>query len=332
MVTQDQIAKVAGVNKTTVSKALMGSNDINKETAQRIREMAAELGYKKKSRFIEKKSKFVGILFPEITSSYYSSMVSKLSQFLLQKGYTPLFTITNFEGSNEIKHLDEFIENGFAGIICLTESDYIAEKLKESMKEGCIPILQIGLNINSSDFDNIFIDEAMVIEYSLLHLKERGHKKIAFIGDEYANFRLKYFKKYMEQNAMPLPDEYVVISDKRHMQAGYECAEKLLSSGKDLPTAIIADYDDIALGAIRKFSEEGILVPDDISMIGIDNSAYAPYLSKSMTTIDGHVDEMCEIAVRILVNKMENRKFTIIQNVSIKPQLIIRETTKFRNI
>ena len=330
MVTQNQIAIATGVNKTTVSKALMGSNDINKETAQRIRAMALELGYKAKSKFVEKKSKFIGIIFPGINSSYYSNMVSKLSQTLLQKGYTPLFTITDFKGSNEIKHLDEFIENGFAGIICLTESDYIAEKLKASMNEGRVPILQIGLNINSNDFDNIFIDEAMGIEYSLLHLKDLGHKKIGFIGDEYANFRLKYFKKFMENNAIPLPDDYIVISDKRNMEAGYECAEKLLCC-KEFPTAIIADYDDIALGAIRKFSEEGIRVPEDLSMIGIDNATYTPYLSKSLTTIDGHVDEMCEIAVKILVNKIENKKFNVIQNVSIKPELIIRETTKFRN-
>ncbi len=330
MVTQDQIAKAAGVNKTTVSKALMGSNDINKETAQRIRAMALELGYIQKRKFIEKRSTFIGIILPEINSSYYSDLVSKLSHCILQRGYTPLFTITDFKGSNEIKHLDEFIENGFAGIICLTENEFIAEKLKDSMKEGRAPILQIGLNINSNDFDNIFIDETMVIEYSLLHLKALGHKKIAFIGDEYANFRLKYFKKFMENNAIPLPEDYIVISKQRHMLAGYECAEKLLRS-KDLPTAIIADYDDLALGAIRKFAEEGINVPDDISMIGIDNSAYAPYLPKSLTTIDGHVDEMCEIAVKILVNKIENRKFSIVQNVSIKPQLIIRETTKFRS-
>lgn len=330
MVTQNQIAEAAGVNKTTVSKALMGSSDINKETAQRIRDIAMELGYKKKSKFIEKTSRFVGIMIPETNSSYYSNMVSKLSQILSQRGYTALFTITNFEGSSEIRHVDEFIDNGFAGIVCLTESDYIAGKLKESMEDGRVPILQIGLNVYSNDFDNIFIDEAMCIEYSLLHLKSLGHERIAFIGDEFANFRLKYFKRFMERNAMALPEDFIVLSGKRHMEAGYECAEKLLA-GKELPTAIIADYDDIALGAIRKFSEEGIFVPENLSVIGIDNSSYAPYLSRSLTTIDGHIDEMCEIAVKILVNKIENKKFSIIQKVSIKPELIIRETTKFRN-
>ncbi len=257
-------------------------------------------------------------------------MVAKLSQFLVQRGYTPLFTITNFQGSDEIRHLNEFVENGFAGIICMTESEFISEKLKDLMKEGRIPILQIGLNISSSDFDNIFVDEAMALEVSMMHLKNLGHRRIAFIGDEYAKCRLQYFKKFMEENDMDLPPEYVVISDKRHMQAGFDCAGKLLCA-RELPTAIVAEYDDIALGAIRKFEEEGIRVPDDISIIGIDNASYAPYLSKALTTIDGHVDEMCEIAVRILVNKIENRKSTIIQAVSIKPELIIRETTKFRN-
>jgi LacI family transcriptional regulator len=330
MVTQHQIAQAAGVNKTTVSKALTGSSDINRETAQRIRDIAIELGYKKKIKYIEKKSHFIGIIIPESNSTYYSSMVSKLSMLLVQKGYTPLFTITNFQGSFEIQHLDEFIENGFAGIICMTESDDISEKLKDSMREGRVPILQIGLNISSSEYDNIFVDEAMGIEFSMLHLKNLGHRRIAFIGDLHAKYRLKYFRKFMEENDMALPDEYVVISDKRHMQAGYECAKRLLAC-KELPTAIVADYDDIALGAIRRFAEEGIQVPDDLSIIGVDNAPYSPYLSKSLTTIDGHVDEMCEIAVRILLNKVESRKFGLIQNVSIKPELIIRETTKIRN-
>ncbi len=330
MVTQEQIAQAAGVNKSTVSKALSGSSDINKETSQRIRKIARELGYKEKKKYAERKCDFIGIICPEINSSYYSNMAAKLSSAVMRKGYTPLFTVTDFEGSNEVRHLNEFIESGFAGIMCLTESDYSSGKLRDIAKEGRVPILQIGLNIKSNEFDNIFIDEETAIEYALLHLKELGHERIAFIGDKYANFRLKYFGKSMEHNGMDLPDEFVVISDKRHMQAGYECAEKLLSL-KALPTAVIADYDDIALGAIRRFHEAGIMVPDDISVIGVDDSDYARYLPRALTSIDGHIDEMCEIAVRILVNKIEDRKFSLIQNVSVKPQLIIRETTKFRN-
>lgn len=330
MVTQEQIAKAAGVNKTTVSKALSGSNDINKDTAQRIRVIASSLGYKIKPKLVESKSKFVGIIIPEIQSAYYSQMGSKLSQLLFERGYSPLTAITDFDGNTELRYVDEFIENGFAGIVCLTESDFIAGKLKESTREGRVPVLQIGLNVSSTEFDNICIDEAMVIEYSLIHLKDLGHEKIAFIGDKYANSRLKYFREFTEKHAIFLPNEYIVISDKRHMEAGYECAEKLLSC-KEPPTAIIAEYDDIALGAIRKFSEEGIFVPEDISIIGIDNSEYTRYLPKSLTTIDGHINDMCEIAIRILTNKIENNGSSVVQNVSIKPELIIRETTKFRN-
>ena len=329
MVTLDDIALTAGVNKTTVSKALRGTSDISKETARTIRAIAVSMGYIVKQKTPRELSKYIGIICPEVKSAYYAEIVTRLSQLFSERGYVPLFSLTHFDGAMEVSMIENFVNQNVAGIICLTESDYAATKLREVTMDGQVPVLQIAMNLNAKEYDNICIDEAMAIEYAIKHLIDMGHRKIAFLGDQYANYRLKYFRQYTEKYGIAVENDYIILNEKRHFECGYIGAGDLLKL-KDRPSAIIAEYDDVALGAIRRFQESGLKVPEDISVIGSDNADYTPYLYRALTTIDGHVDEMCSIAAKIMDRKITNLEYSVVQNISIKPELLIRETT-FRN-
>jgi DNA-binding LacI/PurR family transcriptional regulator len=325
MVTLTEIAKRAGVNPSTVSKALRGSDDINKETASQIISLAAELGYTK-TRRNHIKEPCIGILCPEIISSYYARIVSTITELFQAKNIETFITISEFSGEREESLLRQFIDLEMAAIICITEQGILSPLIRECISLYNIPILQIGLNQPAYGHDNICVDERIGVNMAINHLIQLGHKEIAFFGDEFSGRRKECFQEALQENG--LYSKNVFITELRHWQAGYDLAQQLLSDKKKQSiTAIVAEYDDIAVGSMRRFTELGLKIPDDYSLIGFDDAKYCRYLPISLTTIESHVEEMCGIAFNTLYRKIQEPNYKVIQNISISPDLISREST-----
>ncbi len=333
MVTLKDIAEAAGVNITTVSKALSGSEDIKRETANRIFEIAHKMGYKKKKRKNSSETtNIIGIICPEFMSSYYARISTALVSKLSDNGFDCFFAMSEYDFNREVAIIKKYSEKRFAGIVCITEKNDLSAYLRKSEIKDLMPVVQIAMNVNASEIDNICVDERVGVEYAAEHLLSLGHTNIAFLGDEYGEERLKFLKDYMSRQSITIPEENVLISHKRHMECGYELAERLLKM-ENRPSAIIAEYDDIALGAIRKINEAGLRIPDDISIIGFDDSNYCAYLPIALTTVTSRTEDICEIAVETLVKKLEDPGYKVVKNILIKPDLVVRETTtNFRKI
>jgi LacI family transcriptional regulator len=125
-----------------------------------------------------------------------------------------------------------------------------------------------------------------------------------------------------------LYDGNILITQTRHWQAGYELADMLFSKEKISGiTAIVAEYDDIALGAMRRIKELGLKVPEDLSIVGFDDANYCRYLPIALTTVETHIEELCSIAFEMLFKKIQNPHYRVIQNISVVPDLIYREST-----
>jgi DNA-binding LacI/PurR family transcriptional regulator len=325
MVTLNEIAKRAGVTSSTVSKALRGSDDINKETASQIIALANELGYTKKRRDYLK-DLCVGIICPEIVSNYYARIVSTITGLFREKKIETFITISEFSGDREGALLRQLIDNQMSAIICITEQGILSPLIRENMSLYNIPILQIALNFHSIGHDNICVDERIGVELAINHLIQLGHREIAFFGDEFSGRRKEYFQEALQSHR--LSHKNIFISELRYWQAGYNLAEQLLSDKKKKSiTAIMAEYDDIALGSMRRFTEAGLKIPDDYSIVGFDDAKYCRYLPVSLTTIESHVEEMCGIAFNTLYKKILDPDFKVIQNISISPDLVYREST-----
>jgi LacI family transcriptional regulator len=326
MITLTEIAQKAGVSPSTVSKALRGSNDISKETIDKISVLAVEMGYslaEKKKNF---KKQWVGILCPEIISSYYARIVSKISELFRKAGLETFLAVSEFNAELELSLLDQMISMQMSAIICITEGAALSPSIRKNMVLYNIPILQIAMNQQPIGHDNICVDERMGLMLLINHLSQLGHRKIAFAGERYSERRMQYFKEAMGDHG--LADDNVYITQTRHWQAGYELAEQLLVSGKRLNvTAIVAEYDDIAVGAMRCFYEAGLHAPEDYSIVGFDDAKYCRYLPVSLTTIESHVEDMCSIAFDTVIKKINDPSYKVIQNISIIPELVCREST-----
>ena len=157
------------------------------------------------------------------------------------------------------------------------------------------------------------------------YLKKLGHQNIGFIGEKNTTDKQKLLYEAAEKLDISIDDSNVFISDRRFEQIGIEAAEYFLQNGMK-PTALIAAYDEVAMGAIQVFRQAGLRIPDDISLIGINDIPFAEYASVPLTTIRVFEEEMCRIAIRILLDKLMNPDNHVLQHVLVQTQLVMRDT------
>lgn len=328
MVKLSDVAKKAGVNSSTVSRALNDSSEINIETKKKIYKIANELGYfekKKKTNTILLK-KTVGIIVPEMVN-FFLKIVNTIQEKLSREGYSAIISITNFSDVNEKQYLDKFIDMSVDGILIFLTNDSIKEVLENLQNKCNIPLVQLGLFVEN--YDCVTVDFALEPIIAIEHLKSYGHKNIGYIGEVLSDVRFRNLKNEFEEFGLVLNDEFVKVGKERFQEGGYKRMKEILDL-KERPTAIIAAYDDIAIGAMRAIYEAGIKIPEDISIIGFDNSTVTPYLYNSLTTVSTPTDEWGSIASRILLDRINNNE-NAVQHVLLKPKLIIRETTSIFN-
>lgn len=329
MTTLKDIAYKAGVNISTVSKALRDSTDINKETKHRIKEIAREMNYHikaDKNKDIEGLG-LIGVVCPEIKSNYYSQIISAIEEETKKIGYSLIVGCTDFEIDNERYFLKSLNKSNCAGIIFITESEDVEEILREYRAENTEPLILIAQNTDTKDFDCIKIDDEYGVRLALQHLLSSGHKNIGYIGDMLSTTRLNTFLKIMKENNITINQNWVLESAERFEKCGYNLMKKIIQTG-EMPTAIMGAYDDIAIGAIKALHDYGYVVPKDISVVGIDNIRSASFFSPELTTVAAPIDEMCKITVKLLLKKIKDKNYKVVQNIKLSPFLIERDTVK----
>ena len=320
MYTISDIAKKAGVTKSTVSKALNNGGDINPETARRIRKIAAEAGYEKRPRK-RAENKILGIVCPEIDDAFYSQMINGLVLLAGKEGYTCVTVSNNFDFGAEKKSVEYLTEKNVAGIFIVNAEVLKDYNFYDTVKECNVPIVRVSADSANDVCDNIWINEKAGIDDAISHLISFGHGKVAFLGDCYGKFRLSCLKQAMEERGLEFDEELCVL-DWRRFESGYNGVKKLLAQKKPF-TAIFAQYDDVALGAVKALKENDLSVPEDVSVIGFDDAHYCEYVYPPLTTINSKVNNLCEVAFALMKNKISGKNKAV-QFVLVKPELVVR--------
>jgi LacI family transcriptional regulator len=326
MVRLKDIASLTGVNVSTVSKALRGRDDINPETRQRIMEAAKSLKYSSRKSKPVAATTTIGVICPEIRSGYYAKVITALESQLCRHGFGMLLGLSDFVHSREVALLEQFRGQSVSGIICVTEQEKIEYNLRTFRTVYDLPVMVVATVIAIEDFDYVKVNDELGVRLAVNHLHELGHTLIGFIGDSVSRQRCVVFTDTMKQRGLPVHDEYLRIGAERFEVGGYLRMKALLTEPVP-PTAVLAAYDDVAIGAMRAINEAGLSVPEDISIVGIDGIEVGGYLPISLTTVACDTTEMAETATRILVKKINNRTFTVVQHVEVNPELIVRQST-----
>lgn len=326
-VTIKDIAKRAGVSYSTVSRALNDVGAGKSESRQRILNIAREMGYVPNQAAINLK------FSRSYTIGLYFSTISKMtSPFVLHDVLTGVYSIVGSRYNVVVKGIDMY-ESGtlnptlFDGIIVLSQRSEDSAFIEEVIEKK-IPMVAI-CRIVYYDVPNVVTDEARAMEAAMDYLLDHGHRKIAVIeglpGVDSTRLRHRGWRSSMIRHGLD-PDEVPVEGDDYRYASGYKAAKKILQAG-ERPTAILCFNDELAFAARAAIYEEGLSVPDDISLIGFDNWDMSGYGTMQLTTVERSMGDLAKEGTRVLLRQMEDG---IIDNrrIFLDNKLIIRQSVK----
>ena len=328
-ITIKDIAKIANVSHTTVSRALNNSPYINEETKVRIKALAKELkyvpNYNAKS-LVLLKSYVIGVFFSSIsegtTDSFFHEIIKGINKVIDKEYNLVIRGIDNYECSHPID------KNNFDGIIVVSQSKNDDEFIKNIIEKE-IPIVVINRHIETSGIVNIMSNDTKGSYDAVDYLIKNNHKRIALIegNKEYESslYRKKGYIKALEHNNIPLNKEYI-ISGKYNLQSGYENMKKLIQL-ENRPTAVFCLNDDIAVGAMKAVFELGLNVPNDISIIGFDDSNFCDYVTPTLTSVKKDALTMTEYGGINLLNIIKNKDVNK-EKVYIESKLVVRGSVR----
>ena len=321
--TYKQIAKLANVSLSTVSKALSGSKEISEELSQKIINIAMEQGYfeekgKRKIEYAKSEMLTVAVVCPEIISIAYARDITAIKNEIEARGGFVSVYVYDFDG-DKLNRIIEMItvRNCADGIIVFPTEE-------SSIIKSSIPIVAIS-HQHDVKYDTVCCDMEACFLDMVKYLKDLGHKRIAFVGEINTMGKLTEYKRGMEKCGLVYNEEDVYIIKERFEQIGYDAADEMLKKG-NLPTAVICAYDEIALALIHSFSQNGIEVPGSVSVMGINDIPAASYLQIPLTTVNTFCEEQGSAAINLLYDKILGKSKGI-QHITIEHELIKRKST-----
>ncbi len=327
-VTLRAVAERVGLAPGTVSAVLNdapSARSIPEHTRQRIQAAARELNYRPNffARSLRKKRTYmIGLIVEEIGDAYGSMIISGVEAYLRQHNYFFLTVIHRHNLSMLMDYSRLLLERGVEGFITVDTS------LREPPP---LPTVSVAGHRELEGVTNIVLDQLTGARLALEHLAAQGHTRIAFMkGQPYSSDSQERWDAVCtiarKLGLAMDPDLVVNLEfDDPSPQLGYPYAKQLLARKKPF-TALFAYNDISAIGAIRAFQEEGLLVPGDVSVVGFDDIQWAAFNTPSLTTVRQPLAKMGQIAAEALINKIENDQEHATE-IAIEPTLVVREST-----
>lgn len=328
VITLKAVAEHVGLTPGTVSAVLNDSpsaRSIPEETKKRIHAAAKELNYKPNffARTLRSKRTYtIGVIAEEIGDSYGSMVISGIEEFLRTKDYFFLTVVHRHNPEMLSRYSQILTERGVEGFITVDTTVY---------EPPTLPLVAVAGHKKVKNVTNIILDHHRAAVLALSHLKDLGHKKIAFMRGNPTSSdskdRWNGICEVSEEIGLPIDSDLVaqIDIDDPSPNLGYPFAKQLLDRGKPF-TALFAFNDMSAIGAIRAIQERGLRVPQDISVMGFDDIAGAAFNTPSLTTVRQPLSRMGHVAAETLLDRLDGKQ-EYPSEIAIEPELVVREST-----
>ncbi|MCM3542568.1 LacI family DNA-binding transcriptional regulator [Priestia megaterium] len=333
MTTIKDIARVAGVSVTTVSRALNGYSDVNEKTRQKIAAVARELDYSPNTLargLVMQKSKTIGLLVSGISresvkDNFTFEVLCGVNERASTLGYDLILFNTNTMMQREKTYTQLCRERRVDGAIIQgikKEDPYLKEVV-----ESDIPCVLVDIPVHSNSVGYVTTDNALGAKKAVEHLASLGHKHIGMINGHEDAFvsqeRLNGYREALKECGLSFRSEWVVSGNFEEKKAE-KATRELINRHKEV-TAIFCASDLMALGALKACKELGLHVPKEMSIVGYDNIVLASYSSPNLTTVGQAVYEIGYEAADLLIEMLEGKETNMKRYLDTK--LIIREST-----
>ncbi len=333
------LAKHLGISRWTVSRVLNGHPGVKDETVRKVKQAIQELDFQPSAlaRGLRGgQTATVGVCFQDLDSPVMAMRAAALQQRLREEGYDTVIELSGTSVDLERNAIRRFAGHHVDGIVLIFSRLTADDPAIQLLQREDIPCFWIDPE-NPVPGDKVVLDRGRSMKLILEHLAGLGHRRIALLGIDPTNrfgaLRIPGLRHHAPESGLDFDRDFLSLfhpGETQHtFDYGYELAGELIEkSAGTLPTAIIALNDRIAIGAINRLREDGIRVPEDVSVVGYDNIAVAEHFFPTLTTVDHQTDRLMDLAVRGLLARLDpEQKDQPPHELSVQPKLIIRKST-----
>lgn len=324
MATQRDIAEKLGVSVSLVSRVLSGKAEaigVSPDTIERVRTAADRMGYvpNAQARILKGAPGMTfGVLVYDFEDPFFGAVIGALQAQAGEKGYS--LVLAGFHRRQVAERdLEPLLKHRIDGLVIVGSAE-IGDWV-EPFRQDKIPMVRIGTGPLPADVAEVGVDEMAGMRLLVEHLVGLGHRKIGYVGgaETYQPQRFLAFRQALEDSRQTLEDPVYAPGDGHVSEAGYAATRALLDRGQDLPTALVAASDLVALGVLRALNEAGYRVPDDVSVAGFDDLPFAAMASPSLTTIHQPFNAFAKEAVAFLSGSRRAER-----PLMLEPRLVTR--------
>ena len=324
------VAKLAEVHPSTVSRVINGDSRISEKTKNKVLLIIKKLGYTPNAiaRGLKTKRTYtLGMLIPDITNPFFAELARGVEDAANKNSFNIILCNTDDKLKKERTYLEILREKRVDGLILGTA--HIRDKSILELEKKKFPYILISRNVDRLNKNCIIIDDLAGGMMATEYLIKLGHHRIAHISGPLKTRsglnRLKGYQLALKKYKIEYNDELIGEGDFR-IRGGYQVMKRFLKLTKP-PTAIFAANDLLALGAMQAIQKKNFYIPEDFSIIGFNDIELASFVYPSLTTIRQPILEMGNLAVKMLLNIIIDGEFNQ-GKILLKPKLIIRESCK----
>ncbi|KHL04729.1 hypothetical protein LK10_04210 [Sinomonas humi] len=323
------VAHHAGVSIASVSKVLRGAPGVSSAMKERVNASVEALSYRphRLARGMRGPMFTVGVMLSDIENPFFSLLIQGMVEVFGSQGYELQIAPATAGEESQNSVIDSLIDHQMDGLILIAPRG--REEHLERIGEQ-VPMVVIGPHGPSEHYDTVSGDDELGSALIVDHLVSLGHRRIAFLTNEHPADRLNLpesarargFEEAMGRHG--LSDDLLFVPGVWSLEGGRDAARRILEASPR-PTAVHAGADVAAFGILSYLWEEGVRIPEDVSVAGYDNSPMGSFTPISLTSVDQSGHEMGAIAAKLLLERIAGRSEP--HNDVLTPRLIVRGTT-----
>lgn len=330
-VTIKDVAKMAGVSISTVSRVINNSKPVSRDIRERVTEVIEATNYVPNPvarSLVLKKSNFIGVIVPDISNYKIGDILNGIEEIGKMYDYDILLCNSYGELEEEIKYINLLINKQVAGILFVSWN--LKQEAVDRIAKSTIPSVYISKNAKEYDVFSVGIDHERAGYDVGKYLIEKNNKDIMLISPENTSQTINSFiidgvRQAFKESGRKFEEnkiEYI----KADTISAYEFVAEYIKEGKNLPDAIFATNDDMAAGVINALCDNGIEVPKRVSVVGYDNTRIANIVRPALTTVDQPLYDIGAISIRILIKKVEGFEMKE-KNITLPHNIIERQSS-----
>ncbi len=337
-VTIYDVARVLNISPSTVSRGLKDHPQIRKETRNKIKVTAHEMGYQRNkfaSSLRKKRTDTIGVIVPKLNSHFMATAIAGIEKVTNQHGYGLIISQSQEHGKQEVICLSTLFNSRVDGLLISLAYDTDNMEHFNLMFNKEIPVVFFDRVFECDGCMRVVIDNYKAGYEATSHLIEQGCRRIIHSGGNLLrnvySERYRGYKQALTDNGLSYDPALLIISDLSN-NAGIDIAHKILKM-KIRPDGVFTANDTSAVSIICELKKAGIRIPVEIAVVGFNNEPVSQVIEPNLTTVDYPASEIGEVAATSLINRLNNSGPVSLSTIVLKHELIVRESSlKKKNI